>query len=83
MVKIRRTFPDLKGTLTAGMIDRRLRQLDQDIEIDYWRVGLQGVKDGTSAFPASRVDSGIALKDGADRSTIKVSACDRDASVMK
>lgn len=35
--KVRQQYPQLGGVLTASMIDRRLRQLDQDIEIDYWR----------------------------------------------
>ncbi|GAB7365024.1 hypothetical protein MBLNU230_g5805t1 [Neophaeotheca triangularis] len=40
--KIKRVFPMLKGTLTMGMIDKRLRVLDQRIELDYWRLGLRG-----------------------------------------
>ncbi|KAK3064530.1 hypothetical protein LTR53_018462, partial [Teratosphaeriaceae sp. CCFEE 6253] len=40
--KVRRTFPSLRGVLSAAMIDKRLRQLDQDVEIDYWRIGLRG-----------------------------------------
>lgn len=40
-MKLRRTFPALTGTvLTGAMVDKRLRQLDQDVEIDYWRIGL-------------------------------------------
>lgn len=39
--KIRQLQPRLRGVLTPAMIDKRLRQLDQDIEIDYWRAGLQ------------------------------------------
>ncbi|KAK0824137.1 hypothetical protein LTR73_008004 [Friedmanniomyces endolithicus] len=55
VTKIRRTFPSLRGILTTAMIDKRLRQLDQDIEIDYWRVGLQTAKNsvggsGSAAF---------------------------------
>ncbi|KAK1041144.1 hypothetical protein LTR33_015724 [Friedmanniomyces endolithicus] len=55
VTKIRRTFPSLRGILTTAMIDKRLRQLDQDIEIDYWRVGLQTAKNsfggtGSTAF---------------------------------
>ncbi|KXL50876.1 hypothetical protein M433DRAFT_7145, partial [Acidomyces richmondensis BFW] len=41
VMKLRRTFPALTGTvLTGAMVDKRLRQLDQDVEIDYWRIGL-------------------------------------------
>lgn len=38
IARLRRAFPEL-GTrvLTAGMIDLRLRRLDQDVECDYWR----------------------------------------------
>ncbi|KAK4550566.1 hypothetical protein LTR36_000145 [Oleoguttula mirabilis] len=60
VAKIRRTFTELNGILTAGMIDKRLRQLDQDVEIDYWRVGLQGTKNAVTAS-ASRMDSGAML----------------------
>ncbi|KAK3672884.1 hypothetical protein LTR78_007237 [Recurvomyces mirabilis] len=44
VLKMRRTFPGLSGILTTGMVDRRLRQLDQIVEVDYWRVGLLGTK---------------------------------------
>ncbi|KAK4580313.1 hypothetical protein LTR86_000516 [Recurvomyces mirabilis] len=44
VLKMRRTFPSLLGVLTVGMVDRRLRQLDQIVEVDYWRVGLLGAK---------------------------------------
>ncbi|KAF7195438.1 hypothetical protein HII31_03330 [Pseudocercospora fuligena] len=40
VAKIRRTFPQIRGTLTPAMIDKRLRQLDQDVYINYWSVGL-------------------------------------------
>ncbi|KAK0935671.1 hypothetical protein LTR29_012743 [Friedmanniomyces endolithicus] len=63
VTKIRRTFPSLRGILTTAMIDKRLRQLDQDIEIDYWRVGLQTAKNsvggaGASVFPLADNGSG-------------------------
>ena len=38
--KVRRVFPELNGTLTPAMIDKRLRQLDQIPELDYWAIGL-------------------------------------------
>jgi hypothetical protein len=34
-------FPGLKGPLMPAMVDKRLRQLDQRVEVDYWRVGLK------------------------------------------
>ena len=30
-------FPDLHGQLAAEMVDRRLRQLDQNVDLNYWR----------------------------------------------
>ena len=39
VAKIRRAFA-FRGSLTAAMVDRRLRQLDADVECVYWRVGL-------------------------------------------
>ncbi len=74
VTKIRRTFPSLHGILTTAMIDKRLRQLDQDIEIDYWRVGLQTAKNsvgGTapSAFtPLANHGSGNKVREA----TVKV-----------
>ncbi|KAI7009805.1 hypothetical protein KC366_g17316 [Hortaea werneckii] len=45
---LRKTFPrDLRGSiLTPAMVNKRLRVLDQDVEIDYWRVGLGLVRGG-------------------------------------
>lgn len=40
MVKLRRCFPELRGVLTPLMIDKRLRILDQNVDLDYWRTGL-------------------------------------------
>lgn len=40
VAKVRRVFPELNGTLTPAMIDKRLRQLDQIPELDYWAIGL-------------------------------------------
>ncbi|KAK5676923.1 hypothetical protein LTS10_010687 [Elasticomyces elasticus] len=64
VAKVRRTFPSLKGILTTAMIDKRLRQLDQDIEIDYWRVGLRSAKDSVVAVASvPRLESALAEKD--------------------
>ena len=41
--KMRRAFPTLRGVLTPPMLDRRLRQLDQIVEVDYWKVGLDSL----------------------------------------
>jgi hypothetical protein len=38
VAKLRRVFPELRGTLTPLMIDKRLRILDQNVELDYWRI---------------------------------------------
>ena len=39
---MRRTFPELEScVVTPAMLERRLRTLDQIVEIDYWRIGLQ------------------------------------------
>ncbi|KAI7335990.1 hypothetical protein KC354_g17797, partial [Hortaea werneckii] len=45
---LRKSFPrELRGSiLTPAMVDKRLRVLDQDVEIDYWRVGLGLVRAG-------------------------------------
>lgn len=40
VLKVRRAFPELHGMLTPAMVDKRLRQLDQNVYIDYWAVGL-------------------------------------------
>ncbi|KAK4990757.1 hypothetical protein LTR50_002293 [Elasticomyces elasticus] len=43
VTKLRRAFPELHGvTLTPVMVEKRLRILDQIVEIDYWRMGLRG-----------------------------------------
>lgn len=38
VTKMRRVYPGLRGTLTPLMIDKRLRILDQNVELDYWRI---------------------------------------------
>jgi len=38
---VKKEFQPLKlVTLTPGMVDKRLRMLDQDVSIDYWKDGL-------------------------------------------
>ena len=34
---IKQSYPEIKGTLSSAMVDKRLRQLDQQPEIDYFR----------------------------------------------
>ncbi|KAF2767490.1 hypothetical protein EJ03DRAFT_352979 [Teratosphaeria nubilosa] len=41
VIKMRRTFPALKGMLTVAMVHKRLLQLDQDVYIDYFKAGLE------------------------------------------
>ncbi|KAK5108890.1 hypothetical protein LTR62_007692 [Meristemomyces frigidus] len=70
VIKIRRTFPSLRGTLTLAMVDKRLRQLDQIPELDYWRVGLLGSKKSMLAVGSGdgqRVTSGLTVGKGENR----------------
>lgn len=39
--KIRETFREIQGILTPGMIEKRLRQLDQNVEIRYWQIAIE------------------------------------------
>jgi hypothetical protein len=48
-VQIKKYYPEIKSILTAAMIDKRLRQLDQIPEIDYWRDGYDEHKAETRA----------------------------------
>lgn len=62
IAKMRRTFPELRGTLTPAMVDKRLRQLDQDVEIDYWRIGLRREEEGRS--PEGKGEASAAAERG-------------------
>jgi len=53
VVKLRRCFPELRGVLTPLMIDKRLRILDQNVDLDYWRTGLNAK---TTPRPTEVVD---------------------------
>lgn len=50
--KLRSAFPELAGSvITVKMVDKRLRMLDQNPEIDFFRIGLEhclATDDGTS-----------------------------------
>ena len=37
VAKIKDFFPETKGVLSSAMVDKRLRQLDQIPEVDFWR----------------------------------------------
>ena len=50
--KMREVFPALTTyILTQSMVDKRLRQLDQDVYIDYWRVGLRASEASQPSHP--------------------------------
>lgn len=41
--KMRRAYPELEGVLTATAIEKRLRQLDQDVEVRYWQEAIEAM----------------------------------------
>lgn len=41
--KMRRAYPELEGVLTSTAIEKRLRQLDQDVEIKYWQEAIEAM----------------------------------------
>ncbi|OQN99547.1 hypothetical protein B0A48_14689 [Cryoendolithus antarcticus] len=68
--KLRRVFPELIGTLTPLMIEKRLRILDQNVEIDYWRIGTASSTSETREqrhvrWQTERVDSQTTLAESA------------------
>ena len=54
VAKLRRVFPELQGTLTPLMIDKRLRILDQNVELDYWRINHRTQVTTPRAEPSAR-----------------------------
>jgi hypothetical protein len=54
VAKLRRVFPELQGTLTPLMIDKRLRILDQNVELDYWRINYRAQSTTPRAEPSTR-----------------------------
>lgn len=60
VAKLRRVFPELRGTLTPLMIDKRLRILDQNVELDYWRATSRAY----SMTPAVDEGSRVIANDG-------------------
>ncbi|KAK6416300.1 hypothetical protein LTR95_017473 [Oleoguttula sp. CCFEE 5521] len=68
--KLRRVFPELVGTLTTLTIEKRLRILDQNVEIDYWRIETATSASETRAqrhvrWETERVDSQTTLAESA------------------
>lgn len=59
VAKLRRVFPELRGTLTPLMIDKRLRILDQNVELDYWRISNRAI----STPPRPERDFGMQTSD--------------------
>jgi hypothetical protein len=55
--KLRRVFPELQGTLTPLMIDKRLRILDQNVELDYWRINYRAQSTTPRAEPTTREET--------------------------
>lgn len=85
VAKIRHVFPDLDGTLTPAMVDKRLRQLDQIIEIDYWAVGLaknekqqRREKAKLDEAEAKRLESSSMLMGGSARAAAEEAKNDRE-----
>ena len=54
VAKLRRVFPELQGTLTPLMVDKRLRILDQNVELDYWRINHRAQVTTPRAEPSAR-----------------------------
>jgi hypothetical protein len=49
---VKKEFQPLKLVmLTPGMVDKRLRMLDQDVSIDYWKDGLR--EEGNEMMPSN------------------------------
>ncbi|RMY52113.1 hypothetical protein D0863_14369 [Hortaea werneckii] len=63
---LRKNFPrELRGSiLTPAMVDKRLRVLDQDVEIDYWRVALGLVRAGGGERVVGDEDVAAAAEEG-------------------
>lgn len=85
VAKVRHVFPDLDGTLTPAMVDKRLRQLDQIIEIDYWAVGLaknekqqRREKAKLEEAEAKRLESSSMLMGGGVRAAAEETKNDRE-----
>lgn len=69
VAKLKRSFPQLHGVLNSQMIEKRLRQLDQNVEIDYWRVALRHaplsnmLSPTVSRVTSPQVDCGMVAND--------------------
>lgn len=51
--KLRNYFPELYGQLTVHMVDKRLRQLDQNLEITYWADAMRDIEAANNAVSPS------------------------------
>lgn len=51
VTNIKQSYPELKGPLSAAMVDKRLRKLDQQPEIDYFRSNEVANKAEAAATP--------------------------------
>ncbi|KAF2478755.1 hypothetical protein BDY17DRAFT_58658 [Neohortaea acidophila] len=49
ITKMRGYFPELKGPLSTAMLDKRLRQLDQNPDVGYWGDAMRDVEDAVAA----------------------------------
>lgn len=65
ITSLKRSFPELAyAKLTEDQIDKRLRVLDQDVSIEYWRMGLEGMGQWNGGEAEARRDSGATRRDG-------------------
>ena len=65
IASLKRSFPELAyAKLTEDQIDKRLRMLDQDVSIEYWRMGLEGMGQWDGGEIGGRRDSAGTRRDG-------------------
>ena len=57
VAKMKSVFPELEGTLTADMIDKRLRQLDQIPNCDYFSEALRRIDQARTSCEATQTSS--------------------------
>lgn len=65
ITSLKRSFPELAyAKLTEDQIDKRLRVLDQDVSIEYWRMGLEGMGQWNGGEVVGPRDGGATRRDG-------------------
>lgn len=70
---VKKEFQPLKlVTLTPGMVDKRLRMLDQDVSIDYWKDGLS--EEGNEMMPSNEGKAKVQELDSEDVQKMMASA---------